>query len=410
MSADLRLRGSDASPGKPASVPTTRHAWAIVAKREMLVHITDKNFIAGTLFTVVTLVAVFGAQMFFAGRSHHFDVAVVTPQAAAVVQQASADPQAREDKTTLSVVNVPDVAAARDAVREGNADAMLLRGEGQWVITGDNAPEDSLQEAITTVVSRDALSDVASKAGVSGEAIEKETTVPFLLLDSDMKEAGFFFFSALVFAMLFYLSSILFGMNIANSVVQEKQSRIVEIIAAAIPVNQLLLGKVVGMIALAMGQMLLYVGIGLLGVSFTDYKNLLPALADGSMWFIVFFVVGFAALASVWAMAGALASRSEDLSQTTMPITTGLMLTLFAGIYASGSLLRVLSFVPVVSSVAMPRRILEGGIVWWEPVVALLITVAFALAIVRFASVIYRRALMQTGGKLSIRQALAAQD
>lgn len=72
-----------------------------------------------------------------------------------------------------------------------------------------------------------------------------------------------------MFAFLFYLSSILFGMSIAQSVVEEKQNRIVEILASAIPVRQLLIGKVAGNTVLAFAQLTLFVVAGLIGLAAT---------------------------------------------------------------------------------------------------------------------------------------------
>ena len=120
------------------------------------------------------------------------------------------------------------------------------------------------------------------------------------------------------------MASLMFGMTLANSVVEEKQSRIVEIIATAIPVRQLLAGKVLGNTVLAVGQMALYVGVGLVGLAFTDYRGAGPAVVRRSVgWFLVFFLAGFVALACLWAVAGALASRTEDLQSTTTPLHHG---------------------------------------------------------------------------------------
>lgn len=91
------------------------------------------------------------------------------------------------------------------------------------------------------------------------------------------------------------------------------QSRIVEILAAAIPLRQLLVGKVVGATVLAPGQMVIFVAIGLSGLSVTDYATLLPALAGAAAWYLVLLVIGFVALACLFAVAGALATRAEDV-------------------------------------------------------------------------------------------------
>src|SRR5699024_3906787 len=122
-----------------------------------------------------------------------------------------------------------------------------------------------------------------------------------------------------VFAFLFYLAAILFGYAIANSVVEEKQSRIVEIIAAAIPLRQLLVGMVVGATVLALGQLVLFVGIWLIGLTFTEYTSLLPAVAGAAVWYLLLFVIGFVALACRFAVAGALATRAEDVQYPSSP-------------------------------------------------------------------------------------------
>ncbi|MGB5952117.1 MAG: ABC transporter permease, partial [Ornithinimicrobium sp.] len=75
-----------------------------------------------------------------------------------------------------------------------------------------------------------------------------------------------------------------------------------------------------------------------------------------------------------------------------------------------GFIRQIFSVVPVMSTILMPMRLLEGDAQWWEPVLALGITVAFCYATVTFGSTLYRRALMQTQGRVSIRTALATKD
>jgi ABC-2 type transport system permease protein len=83
---------------------------------------------------------------------------------------------------------------------------------------------------------------------------------------------------------------------------------------------------------------------------------------------------------------------------------------LFTGIYAKGTLLVVASYVPVISSVAMPIRLLSSDVPLWEPFASLALAVAAAWAMVLFGEKIYRRAIMQTGSALSWRKALKLED
>jgi ABC-2 type transport system permease protein len=93
-----------------------------------------------------------------------------------------------------------------------------------------------------------------------------------------------------------------------------------------------------------------------------------------------------------------------------MPLTMLMMAMWFAVFLAKGAVLTVLSFVPPFSAILMPIRILDGSAAWWEPVVALLLLIALAGVIVRGAERLYRRSLLQTSGKLSIKQAWSAPE
>lgn len=149
----------------------------------------------------------------------------------------------------------------------------------------------------------------------------------------------------LVFAVLFLLSAMGYGMQIAQSVVEEKQSRIVEILTAAIPV-QPSAGKVIGELdhrprAAAAVPRHLFGRDGL--------HALWGRVADagsGIGWFVVFFVAGFASLACIWAAAGALATR-QDLSETAMPLMMVMLGAYFAGFLATGAWRVGLSYVPI---------------------------------------------------------------
>ena len=165
-----------------------------------------------------------------------------------------------------------------------------------------------------------------------------------------------------------------------------------------------------GNTALARIQLLIYLAVGLVGLSFTPYKSFVPALSGPTAWFIGFFFAGFVALACLWAVAGSLASRTEDLQATSTPLTMLMLVMFFGGVSLDGRAQVIASFVPPVSAVVMPKRILAGGVEWWEPLLALGLLAAFAAITVWVGERLYRRALLQTGGRDSLRQAWAAAE
>ena len=384
--------------------------WLIVAGREIVVRLSNKSFIVSTLITLV-FIAGFGAfSAWQSGRSSTTTVAVTGPAATQLVEQSSAAASKADDKVSITTQTVADDAAAKAALTSGTADAWLHQQNDGWVLTATDAPDGAVEAAIGGAVRTQALSANAAAAGTTAAAIEKGTVLTTDRLDGQQDDSLFIKLASLAFSLLFFMAAILFGQQIAASVVEEKQSRLVEIIATAIPLRALLAGKVLGNSVIAFGQVVLYGAVGLVAVAFTDYSRLLPSLSVAVIWFVVFFAVGFFALACLFAVAGALASRTEDLQSTTAPMTMLLGVVYVVGFSVTGTALKVVSFIPIVSVVAMPGRILSGDAAWWEPVVALLVMAGFAAVTVLIGERIYRRSLMQTRGKLSWRQGLKSSD
>ena len=409
MTADAPTR-SDETTELPTHPPSrgTSGAWRIVARREMLVRLTDRNFLIGTGVTLLLLVGLVAVQILLATRASDVAVAVTQSAAASVVQETNERVQA-DDDGSITAVTVPDRETGLAQVREGEVDALLEQRPSGWLVTYHRDSDSSLDRELGASIEQATLRANAAAAGTSIETLTAGSSLETARLDGmNDDESGFRIVVGVILAMLFYFASLTFGMQIATSVVEEKQSRIVEILTTAIPVEQLLIGKVVGNTALAFGQMVLYAGVGLIGVSFTSFQGLLPSLAGTLGWFLAFFVAGFLALACIWAAAGSLASRFEDLQATSTPISAFLVVAFIAGISTSGAIQTVLSFVPVLSAITMPGRIISGEAAWWEPVVALGLTAAFAAVTISVGARIYRRSVLQTGRRLRYRDAWRA--
>ncbi len=402
------------TPGGPAGrgvceVEATPHAWPLVARREITVKLTDKAFLVGTVLTLALISGFMAVQAVIETRTKTYAVAATTDARAlarTVQQQAtSVDP-----KVKVTVRSVPDERAAAAELRSGAADAWLhWQGDG-WVLTGKDQVPGALEQAAATVVRESTLAVNAARVGTTVAELTRGATLTTGVLDGDAEQQGFAEGMGFVLAFLFYISSFSFGVALASSVLEEKQSRIVEIIVTKIPVRQLLAGKVIGNTAMALAQMGLYVAIGLVGLSFTKYTAYLPSVSGALGWFLAFFLVGFLLIACLWAVAGALASRAEDLQSTSAPLTLLTMAIFFGALFLKGGALAVFSYVPPLSAVLMPIRILDGSAAWWEPLLAIALLVAASLGVVLVAERLYRRSLLQTQGRLSIKQAWTTPD
>lgn len=393
---------------KPSTDRTsTAPLWRLVAEREITTRVREKSFILSTAFTVVVIVAAIVAASFFQDRPSTKDVAVVGAEARAVVSAASKTPVAESDNLTLKSKVVDDVDAARAAVRDGSVDAALVPGDTGFRLIGEKSVDDTVEQAVTAAAARLTLEQNAAAQSVDLADLESGTATTTQLLEPAPENAGARQAAAFVMVILFFLTALGFGMTIAQSVTQEKESRVVEILAAAVPIRALLWGKIAGNTVLALGQVLLMVAAAIVSAAFAGQGNLLADLGPALAWYIVFFVLGFGALSTLWAVAGALASRQQDLTSTTLPAQMLLMIPYFLTFAGGDAVREVVSMVPIVSTIIMPGRMAEGSVPAWQIGVAIGGTLVAAVLLVRLGTAIYERALLRTGQKLGYREALS---
>ncbi|MFI5693057.1 ABC transporter permease [Kribbella sp. NPDC051586] len=377
--------------------------WALIAEREISTKLRDKTFIGSTLVMLFIVMVAVILPAVLAGKGGAEKIAVVDDAAAKVVQQASTT----QGGDGFQVVRIADRPAAEKQVTDGDVKAALLPGTDGYVVLGkdrvDTGIESALREAAATV----GMETNASKAGLTPSELHSGTKVEVQLLKPGPLPDLVSQFVNIGLALVFYMTALGFGMMIAQSVVQEKESRVVEILAAAVPIRSLLWGKVLGNTVLALSQIVVIAAASLIGLLATDQADILEVVAPVAGWFVVFFVLGFVALAGLWAVAGSLATRQEDLGSTTLPGQMILMIPFFFSVFAGSSAKTVASFVPIASSMSMPGRMLTEDVPIWQPLVAIAVLLGATVLIVRLGARLYERTLLQTGRRLGYREALA---
>ncbi|GAA1646877.1 ABC transporter permease [Catellatospora bangladeshensis] len=341
----------------------TYEAVRIVAAREIRVKLRDKAFLFGTLFFLLFAVGGTALPPLLAGG----------PPSVAVIGTAPAALTAAD----FEIHPVADEAAARALVRDGGADAAVL-GDGTVVALTD-APQDVVR-ALSTA-----------------PAVE--------LLDPSGMDPVLSFLVPLFFAVIFFFTSLTFGLQIAMSVTEEKQTRVVEILVASVPVRVLLIGKVAAGAILALGQIALIAIVALAGMRIADTGDgLVTMLTPAIGWFLPFFVVGFVMLAALWAGVGALVNRQEDINAVSMPVQLAVILPFF-GVMMFGdnpAAMKILSYVPFSAPSAMPVRLFHGDAAAWEPAVALAVLAVAAVLMLAVGARIYEGSLLRTNGRTSL--------
>ena len=382
-------------------------AWRLVAEREMTTKLRDKTFLGGVAFMLVLVVAGIVVSAILSGRAETYDVAVVdetgTQVAAGAEQVLSAD----GDDVSVDVSEEADADAAEQAVTDDEVDVALLPDDDGYAVVGQTEVDDELQAALTESLSSAVLQTNAEQAGVSVDQLFAGTQLSERLLDADAENAGVISAASFFAAILFYVTALTFGITISQSVVQEKESRVVEILAAAVPIRAMLWGKIIGNSVLAMGQVVLLVAVGIGGLIATGRSSALDGIGPAAAWYVLFFVLGFVALASFWSVAGSLATRQEDLQTTTLPGQIILLVPYLLAVTGSDQVQEVVSMLPIVSAMTMPGRIAEGTAPAWQIAVAVVLTLVTAVALVRLGSRLYARSLLQTSRRMGYREALS---
>ena len=362
----------------PAGGHTLGAAQAIwlVAEREIGSKLRSKAFVISTalLFLGVLAIVVWGG--FQAANNSGTPVAVT-----ADAQQYVAGAQG------LEVTDVDDRAAAESLVADGTVDAAIV-GDADSPL---------------------GFSVVAESSAPTQLLLQLAQVPPVELLNPDQGNAALGYIAAVGFGIVFLLAASLFGGTIAQSVVEEKQTRVVELLISAIPVRSLLAGKVIGNTILAVGQILILAAIAIIGLTVTDQTALLQGLGAPIAWFAIFFLFGFILLASLFAAAASMVSRQEDIGSTTMPITMLIMAPYFLVIFFNDNplVLAIMSYVPFSAPVGMPMRIFLGEAQWWEPLLSLVILMATCVVAILVAARIYQNSLLRMGGRVKLSEALA---
>lgn len=385
-----------------------RRMWPIVARREFVERARDRGFQVSTAITLLLLVGVIVVSAAF-NRPTSFDLVVVGAGSEVLGEEVrvAADALGFEVK----VLALPDRAEAERAVDAGDADAALVNGDA--IVVRDEPPEQlvgliqaiSLRERSRQALVAAGLSDDQVDAALLQRPLPVEALEPVDARRSESATVAF------VGVLLLYGQLFAYGYWVAAGVVEEKSSRVVEVLLATLRPSHLLRGKILGIGLLGLLQLLL---IGLVGLFASNAVGSLefPTGAIATMGVVlVWFVLGFFFYAGLFAVAGSIVTRQEDLQTTMTPLTILIIASFIIGLSATGdpdsTLAVVASLLPFSSPLVMPTRIVLGDAAPWEVVASLAISVVSTAALIPIATKVYSRALLRPG-RVRIRQVLRA--
>jgi len=359
--------------------------WWLVAGREISTQIRSRAYQIS--FVILVLIGFGGTfaggmvakndDLFGGGSTDQTEVAVVGELPASAT------------KAGLKAVAVKDATEAEAKVKAGSVAAAVIMG--------------SSEDQVTVIALETAPDQVVSAL----------TFTPTVKLLSPPKISPTLHILVTVgCGILFFAVVMMFGQIAAQNTVVEKQTRVVEILLTAVPAKSLMAGKVLGNAVLALAQVAAMLAAVVLAVAVTGWSSLLGVVSWTVVWFLILFIVGFVLFSSLLAGSAALVSRIEDISAVIFPVLMLAMVPYMLVVYSphNEQMQRVLSFVPFSSPMAMPARLLMGGVPWWEPVVALIILIITTYGAILLGGRLYSHSLLHTGARLKWGQALKGKD
>ncbi len=349
-----------------------------------------------------------------------------------LAEDPSAEPgRAPSEGDRARVTRADDPESAAQSVRDGDLDALLTitrGGDGDLAFEylGSASPTNQTRLLVTQAAIAIAIADRLDRAGVDpnqqSELFQPPdfTAVPVDPDDSrNEDDFGGAFILSYALVILTFMAILTYGNWVAQSVAEEKSGRVMELLITAATPRQLLTGKVLGTGAAGLTQYVAIVAAAVigfvanrpvseaLGVA-SELPFSLPSLGPGILiGFGVFFLLGFLLYSTLYAAAGSMVSRIEDVQQAVGP----LIFLAMGGYFASFSALNdpdaewvsILSLVPFFSPYLMPARMLLTSVGIGQVLLAIaLLALTLALAI-WIASRVYSAGVLMYGQRVGIR-------
>jgi len=417
-----------------------------VARREYLFRVRGRAFLITTALLALLVVGVTMLPTFLGAFG------VAEPQEIAIDDRAgdlSTDPigalqaafalTAESGEEPARVVRSDDPGADADRVRAGELDGLLTitrsaasggePGDLAFAYLSDQSPASQTRILVTQAVQAMTMSDRLDRAGID----PNESALIFAPADftataadpdaTDEEDFGGAVLLSYIVVVLTFMAILTYGNWVAQSVAEEKSGRVMELLITAATPRQLLTGKVLGTGAAGLTQYVVMVAavvIGLvasgpvanaLGVDQLPFE--LPELDPVFVIaFTAFFLLGFLLFSTLYAAAGSMVSRIEDVQQAVGPLIylamAGYFVSFFAPNDPDGQLVAVASVIPFFSPYLMPSRMLLGNPATWEVVLALVLLALTLAAAVWLASRIYSAGVLLYGQRVGIRSVLRA--
>ena len=386
--------------GRSMSLDRTRHlpTVVLVARREVRMRLRSRVFVGGTIVMAVLVMVGIVAASLLAGRTTPVRVGF-SGGSQALERSFGATAAALGANVTVS--EVADVTAGKAQVTAGTLDVLVTGSSAAPTAVAKAAIASNVESALSLAAEAARLSD----AGLSPSAISSAMAlVPVQLLQPTPPRDTENLFASLALGILLWIALGQYGNLVAQGVVEEKATRIMEILLATIPPSRLLAGKVIGIGLVGLLQLTIVGAAALVAVQVTNIAAI-PALGLASILADIFwFLVGFLFYATAYSAVAALVSRQEEVQSAVAPISilqiAGYLLMYAALPNPSAPLATIASLLPPFAPILMAVRMAVTDVPPWQPVLAAGLTIASIGGLTWLAGRVYANAALRLGTRV----------
>lgn len=405
-------------------------SWLVVASREFSERVRTIWFIVVTLLGPLAMVGLIVVPVYLSKKSSQDEVKVQvidhtgTGLASKLSKSATGLAWKFEDVTAAR----PTLEQLRDRIRAEEIDGFLTipadaASGGEVVYRGVNGSSQvakaQLQGLLDYTIRYDKLIETLSPEVVLKllERTDLEMLQDMGEADAQSGSASFIIGYAVMF--ILYMAILLYAVNVLRSVIQEKTSRVVEIMVSAVKPRALMLGKILGVGSVGLFQLSIWAVVAALLIRFRDpiiglfggppglidVPSISP-LAIGVV--LIYFIVGYFFYASLYAAIGAMVNSEQEAQQAQTPVVLLLIVPVVCVQLVAdnprGDIAELLTLIPFSSPILMPMRYLLGGATLADVALSLAILVAATAGVVWLAARIYRVGILMYGKRPSLRE------
>jgi ABC-2 type transport system permease protein len=397
-----------------------QNVWAVI-RREYLQRVRSKAFIFSTIALPLFMAAVFFIPAYFGTRDREGERNIAVVDSTGVLYArvaASLD----ESGWNVREESAPDaVTALRRQVDEGEIGGFIVLGArtletGEAVFYAAESPSALDRLMLRTTVSRAAMAEGLERSGMDANAILEGGELRVEVLSESgagMDEPDFFI--AYVGAFFLYIGILMYAVAVMRATLEEKTSRIVEVIVSSMKPWHLMLGKILGVGAVGLTQLSIWLlsgallgGAGLPAIAaarpeLTDLAQLrevLPGLGLVTL-FVGFFVLGFFMYSGLYACVGAMCNTDQEAQQAQAPlvvfVVAPIMLVIPVISSPASAMATSLSLFPLFSPILMWARVASGGAPALQVALSFVLMGLSVVAISWVAGRIYKTGILMTG-------------